>query len=126
MIKYHKEHTWVLVDGDTALIGITDYAQDQLGEIVYVDLPEEEAELVIDEEFGQIESTKTTSEMIAPLSGEVIESNMALESRPELINESSEAEGWITKIIPDDLSEMDRLMDKEEYLNSLEEIGFES
>ncbi len=126
MIKYHQEHTWVLLDGDTALIGITDYAQDQLGEIVYVDLPEEEAELIFDEEFGQIESTKTTSEMIAPLSGEVIESNMALESGPELINESSEAGGWITKIIPDDLSEMDRLMDKEEYLNSLEAVGFES
>ena len=119
MIKYHKEHTWVLLDGDTALIGITDYAQDQLGEIVYVDLPEEEAELVFDEEFGQIESTKTTSVMIAPLSGEVIESNMALESGPGLINESSETEGWITKIIPDDLSEMDRLMNKEEYLDSL-------
>jgi len=125
-MKYHKEHTWVLVDGDTGIIGITDYAQDQLGELVYVDLPEKEEELVMNEEFGQIESTKTTSEMIAPMSGVVIESNMALEEKPELINESSEEQGWITKIVPDDLSELDQLMNKNEYLKFLDSVDFDS
>jgi len=91
--KFHKEHTWVKVDGDEAFIGITDYAQEELGEIVYVDLPETDDELIAGDEFGQIESTKTTSELIAPVSGDVIESNTDLEDEPTLINDFPET--WL-------------------------------
>ncbi len=122
IFKYYKEHTWVKVDGDEAVIGITDYAQEELGEIVYVDLPELNDELIAGDEFGQIESTKTTSEMIAPISGDVIESNMELEDTPTLINDSPEDRGWITKITPVDLSELDDLMDEEEYKAFLKEF----
>ncbi|MBW1708880.1 MAG: glycine cleavage system protein GcvH [Deltaproteobacteria bacterium] len=120
--KFHKEHTWVKVDGDEAFIGITDYAQEELGEIVYVDLPETDDELIAGDEFGQIESTKTTSELIAPVSGDVIESNTDLEDEPTLINDFPENRGWITKITPSDLSELDELMSEEEYQEFLENL----
>ncbi|MBW2091865.1 MAG: glycine cleavage system protein GcvH [Deltaproteobacteria bacterium] len=122
IFKYHKEHTWVKVDGDEASVGITDYAQQELGEIVYVDLPDVDDELIAGDEFGQIESTKTTSELIAPISGDVIESNIELEDTPSLINDSPEDRGWITKISPADLSELDELMGEEEYQEFLESL----
>lgn len=121
MTSYHKEHTWARQEEDGVYIGVTEHAQSELGEIVYVDLPEEGDELEQGESFGQIESTKTTSDLIAPLSGVVIESNSALEDAPTLINGSPESRGWITKIRPADEAEIDDLMTQEEYLSSLED-----
>ncbi|MBW2061166.1 MAG: glycine cleavage system protein GcvH [Deltaproteobacteria bacterium] len=123
IFKYHKEHTWVKMDGNEALVGITDHAQEELGEIVYVDLPEADDKLIAGDEFGQIESTKTTSDLIAPISGDVIESNMELEDIPTLINQSPEDRGWITRIIPSDPGELDELMTGEEYLSYLDQIN---
>ena len=121
MIKYHKEHAWVKIDGSEAYVGITQFAQEELGELVYVDLPAEGDELVSGEEFGQIESTKTTSDLIAPATGEVIESNMLLEDNPGLINDSPENRGWITKIKLTVPEELEGLMESEQYLASLED-----
>jgi len=120
MMKYHEEHTWVLLEDGEAYIGITDYAQNELGEIVYVDLPEEGDELIAGEEFGQIESTKTVSDLIAPISGEVIASNSELEDEPTLINTSPENKGWIAKIRPSNLDELDELMEEDQYKGTLE------
>jgi len=114
-LKYHAEHTWVRIESGQAFVGITEHAQEELGEIVYVDLPEPGDRLEAGREFGQIESTKTTSSLIAPISGEVIESNSNLEDSPDLINNSPEKDGWITKIVPRDLGEFDSLMDKAGY-----------
>lgn len=116
-MKYHLDHAWAEPDGEEAQIGITVFAQDQLGKIVFVDLPEEDDELVAGEVFGQIESQKTVSDLIAPVSGVVIESNLALEDNPGLINESAEEAGWITRVRLTDPDELDELMDQEEYLN---------
>jgi glycine cleavage system H protein len=113
--KYHPEHTWVRLENQLAVIGITDHAQAELGEIVYVDLPEPGDRLEAGREFGQIESTKTTSAMIAPISGEVLESNGLLENTPDLINRSPEENGWITKISPSDPRELENLMNKPDY-----------
>jgi len=113
--KYHPEHTWVRLENQLAVIGITDHAQAELGEIVYVDLPEPGDRFEAGREFGQIESTKTTSAMIAPISGEVLESNGLLENTPDLINRSPEENGWITKISPSDPRELENLMNKPDY-----------
>lgn len=121
MIKYHKEHAWVKIEDGEAFVGISQFAQEELGELVYVDLPAEGDELVAGEEFGQIESTKTTSELIAPASGEVIESNLLLEDNPGLINDSPENRGWITKIKLTAPEELDGLMESGDYLASLED-----
>lgn len=114
-IKYHQEHTWVRIEEQLAYIGITDHAQTELGEIVYVDLPEPGSRIEAGQEFGQIESTKTTSAMIAPISGEVLESNGLLEDDPDLINRSPEQDGWITKISPSNPGELETLMNREDY-----------
>jgi len=114
-IKYHPEHTWVRLENGLALIGITAHAQAELGEIVYVDLPEPGARIEAGQEFGQIESTKTTSAMIAPISGQVLESNGLLENAPGLINSSPEENGWIAKLSPSHPSELDALMNPAEY-----------
>jgi glycine cleavage system H protein len=120
-MKYHPEHTWARLEGGEARIGITQFAQNQLGKIVFVDLPEEEDELVAGEVFGQIESQKTVSDLIAPVSGVVIESNLDLEDHPELINSSPEGEGWITRVRLTEPEEVDDLMDAEEYGNQTTE-----
>ena len=115
MYKYHREHTWVKPNADSAGIGLSYYAQAHLGEIVYVDLPPQGAEIAAGQIFGLIESAKTTGEMIAPISGRVLESNDRLKNKPELINESPLDQGWIARVRPSDLSELDDLMDHEEY-----------
>src|SRR5512137_1204026 len=97
-IKYHREHTWVRAEGKQATIGITDYAQQQLGDIVYVDLPEAETEVDADSELSEIESTKATSPVISPVSGMVVEVNDDLADSPEIINEDPYGNGWITVI----------------------------
>jgi glycine cleavage system H protein len=120
-IKYHKEHTWVKVSGDKATLGITFYAQESLGDIVYVDIPELESVVEAGTELTQIESTKATSSVISPVSGTVIEFNEELTESPEIINEDPYSKGWIAIIEIDDDSELDDLMDADDYEKYLEE-----
>lgn len=119
-IKYHSEHTWVKIDGNTAIIGITDYAQGELGEILYVDLPEEGDTIAQGEVFGSVESAKVASDLYAPMSGEVIQINEELEDSPELVNESPYEKGWMIKISLSDTDEADNLMGNSDYENSLD------
>lgn len=120
-LKYHKEHTWVKVLGRKATIGITDYAQDALGDIVYIDLPEVDMDVKTNSEIGEIESTKATSSIISPVSGRVIEVNEDLSESPEIINEDPYGKGWIAVLEIDDISELDDLMDVSEYTKYVEE-----
>lgn len=120
-LKYHKEHTWVKASGRKATIGITDYAQDALGDIVYIDLPEVDTDVEANSEIGEIESTKATSSIISPVNGRVIEVNEDLSESPEIINEDPYSKGWIAIIELDDASELDNLMDSSEYLKYVEE-----
>lgn len=114
-LRYDKEHEWVRVDGDTALIGISYFAQDQLGEVVYVDLPSEGDDVVAGETFGEIESVKSVSELYAPISGEIVRVNDALGDSPETVNEDPYGEGWMIEVRMDDPSQIDDLMSAEEY-----------
>ena len=120
-LKYHKEHAWARTEDDIVVVGISSFAQDQLGEVVYVDLPAEGDTVIIDETFGEIESVKSVSELHAPLSGEIIEVNTALEDSPETVNEDAYGEGWMVKVRPTDVSELDTLMSSDEYEAFLEE-----
>jgi glycine cleavage system H protein len=120
-LKYHKEHTWVRLSGNRATIGITDYAQDELGDIVYIDLPDVDAEIEKDSEFTEIESTKATSTVIAPVSGTIVEVNEELDETPELINESPYDKGWIVVVEMSDPSEIDDLLDSSDYERFVEE-----
>lgn len=120
-IRYHKEHTWAKVSGKKATIGITDYAQDALGDIVYIDLPEIEAEVEADTEMAEIESTKATSSVIAPVSGTVLEVNEKLADAPEIMNEEPYTKGWIAVIEMDDETELNDLMDCGDYERYIEE-----
>jgi glycine cleavage system H protein len=120
-LKYHKEHTWVKVSGRKATIGITDYAQDALGDIVYIDLPEVDIDVEINSEIGEIESTKATSSIITPVSGKVTEVNEDLSESPETLNEDPYGKGWIAIIELEDASEPDDLMDASEYTKYVEE-----
>jgi glycine cleavage system H protein len=114
-LKYHKEHTWVRVSGKKATVGITDYAQDALGDIVYIDLPETDTTIEANSELAEIESTKATSSVISPVSGAVTEVNDDLSESPEVINEEPYGKGWIAIIEIDDASEVDDLMDAADY-----------
>lgn len=118
-VRYSKEHTWVRRDGDVVVVGISDYAQDQLGEIVFVELPEMGAAYKADEEFGVVESVKTASDLYMPVSGEVVEVNESLEDGPEVINSDPFGEGWILKIKPSDSAEIDTLLDAQGYLENM-------
>ena len=120
-LRYHKEHTWVKASGRKATIGITDYAQDALGDIVYIDLPEADVYVEINAEIGEIESTKATSSVIAPVSGKILEINEDLAESPEMINEDPYGKGWIAVIELDEASEVDELMDASEYTKYVEE-----
>lgn len=120
-LKYHKEHTWVRVSGKKATVGITDYAQDALGDIVYIDLPETDTTIEANSELAEIESTKATSSVISPVSGAVIEVNDDLSESPEIINEEPYGKGWIAVIEIDDASEVDDLMDAADYAKYVEE-----
>ena len=114
-LKYSEDHEWVKVDGDTVTIGITEFAQSELGDIVFVELPDEGDELEKGEDFGSVESVKTVSELYAPVSGEVIDINEELEDSPELVNESPYEEAWMLKIKLSDESQLDELMDAAAY-----------
>ncbi len=106
---------WINTEGDIGTVGISDFAQQQLGDILYVDIPEEGTDIVAGEEFGQIESAKSMSSLVAPVSGEVIKSNETLDDDPEIINGSPYEDGWIIKVKLKDPSELDGLLDKTSY-----------
>ena len=114
-LKYTNEHEWVLMDGDIAYVGITDYAQEQLGDIVFVDIPTVGETLDAEEVFGTIEVVKTISDLFLPIAGEVLEQNESLEENPDLINTDPYGTGWIIKVKPSDLSQLDGLLDAEAY-----------
>ena len=119
--KYSPKHTWAKLDGEYAYIGVTDFAQDQLGEVLYVDVPEVEDELTRDSDFGVIESSKVASELIAPISGEVVEVNdEKLEDEPEFVNEAP-YDAWICKIKVADMAEYEALLTAEQYEATLAE-----
>lgn len=119
-LKYTKEHEWVKLVDDLVVIGITDYAQDALGEIVYIELPSEGDEVTKGNPFGAVESTKSVSDLYAPVSGEVVEVNEALLDSPEAINEDPYGDGWMIKIKPYDVGELQGLLDSDEYTEFIE------
>jgi len=118
-LRYAKDHEWTRLEGDKVKIGIDDYAQDQLGDIVFVELPEVGATFSKGEEFGTVESVKAVSELFMPIGGEILAINTALEETPEHVNNSPYEDGWMIEIKPSDVAEMDALMDKEAYIKML-------
>lgn len=114
-LKYSKEHEWVATEESVATIGITDFAQEQLGEIVYVELPAVGDKISKDDPFGVVESVKAVSDLYAPISGTVVEVNQELPESPEMVNEDPYGDGWLIKIKVSDATELDDLMDNEEY-----------
>lgn len=114
-LKYSKEHEWVRMEGDVAVIGITDFAQGELGDIIYVDIESIGESLDSNEIFGTVEAVKTVSDLFMPISGEVLEFNDKLQDDPELVNTDPYGDGWMIKVKPSDLAELDALMDSEAY-----------
>ena len=114
-LKYHREHDWARVDGETATLGITWYAQDALGEIVHYEPPSEGGSVARDESYGEVESVKAVSDLISPLSGEVVEVNSAVVEAPETVNEDPYGAGWLVKISLSEPSEVDDLLDVDAY-----------
>lgn len=120
-VKYHREHDWARIDGDTATVGITWYAQDALGEIVHFEPPEKGATVAAGESYGEVESVKAVSDLISPLTGEVAEVNAAVAEEPEKVNEDPYGEGWLIRIRLNDPSEAEGLLDASAYKKLLEE-----
>ena len=120
--RYTEDHEWVLLDGDTATIGISDHAQEQLGDVVYVELPEEGAEFAEGAQVATIESVKAASEIYAPVAGEVVESNGALNDKPELVNSDPLGDGWFFKIKVADAGAVAKLMDENAYKEYVESL----
>jgi glycine cleavage system H protein len=118
-LRYHAEHDWARIDGDVATFGITWFGQDALGEIVFFDAPDVGKTITKDASYAEVESVKAVSDVIAPMSGEVVEVNEALANSPELVNEDPYGEGWLVKVRLSDPSEADELMDHETYEGSL-------
>jgi glycine cleavage system H protein len=114
-LKYDREHEWVRLDGDLAVIGISHFAQDQLGEVVYVDLPSAGDAINAGETFGEVESVKSVSELFSPVTGEIVEVNEALGDTPETVNEDPYGDGWMIKVKLADPAEVDGLMSADEY-----------
>lgn len=119
-LYYTEDHEWVRVKGENVTIGVSDYAQDQLGDIVFVEMPVSGDQFKKGDEFGTVESVKAVAELYMPIGGEVIRTNQALEDAPELLNQSPYAEGWIVEIKPEDASQLEAIMDKGAYLKMLE------
>lgn len=119
-LRYHAEHVWARVEDGEAVVGITDHAQDALGEVVYVELPGRGDRTTVGEPFGELESVKAVSDVYAPLSGEVTEVNDRAEDAPELVNEDCYGDGWLIKLRMDDDAELDDLMDADTYRGLLE------
>ncbi|NPC94104.1 glycine cleavage system protein GcvH [Bacillus sp. WMMC1349] len=120
-LRYSEEHEWVKTEGDKVRIGITDFAQSELGDIVFVELPEVGDEIQADEPFGSVESVKTVSELYAPINGKVIEINEELEDSPEFVNESPYEKAWMIVVEPADATEIDKLMTAEQYDDMIKE-----
>ena len=118
-IRYAEDHEWAKSQGDVLRVGISDYAQDQLGDIVFVELPQAGDRLKKGDEFGTVESVKAVSELFMPVSGEITAVNGALEDAPELVNTAPYSDGWMIDVKPDDPSELDALMDRDAYLDML-------
>jgi glycine cleavage system H protein len=118
-LRYAKDHEWTRLEGDKVIIGIDDYAQDQLGDIVFVELPEVGVTLSKGEEFGTVESVKAVSELFMPIGGEILAINTALEDSPEHVNNHPYTEGWMIEIKPSDVAELDALMDRDAYIQTL-------
>ncbi len=114
-LKYSKDHEWARIEGDTAVVGITDYAQNELGDIVYVELPEVGSQVEQGKTFGTIEAVKAVSDLYAPVSGEVVEVNEKLNDSPELVNQDPYGEGWMIKIKMSNPDEVNNLLSKEDY-----------
>jgi len=114
-LRYHREHDWVRVEGDEAVFGITWFAQDALGEVVYYDPPEVGAAVSRDASYGELESVKAVSDIFAPASGEVVAVNAAVQERPEFVNEDPYGEGWLIRVRLSDPGELDELMDEPAY-----------
>jgi glycine cleavage system H protein len=114
-LKYTKDHEWLKIEGDVATIGITDFAQSELGDIVYVEIETEGETLDKEEVFGSVEAVKTVSDLFMPISGEIIEFNEEIEGTPEAVNEDAYGKGWMVKIKMSDLSELDDLLSAEAY-----------
>ena len=119
--KYSKEHEWVKVEGNTATIGITEYAQGELGDIVFVELPDVDDEINEGDTFGSVESVKTVSELYAPVSGKIVETNDELEDSPEFVNESPYEKAWMVKVELNDESQLDELLSAEQYSDMIGE-----
>ncbi|MCL2437689.1 MAG: glycine cleavage system protein GcvH [Coriobacteriia bacterium] len=117
--KYSTDHEWVLVDGDVATIGITKYAADQLGSIVFVELPEEGESFGSEDAYGEVESVKSVSELLLPVGGEVVAINQALEDAPETVNDDPYGEGWLVRVRLDNKGDLDELIDGAAYDASL-------
>jgi len=119
-LKYTKDHEWVKIDGDVATIGITDFAQNELGDIVFIEVETEGEELDKEETFGTIEAVKTVSDMFMPVGGEVVEFNAALEDNPELVNTDSYGDGWIIKVKFASIDEVNELLSADDYKSQIE------
>ena len=119
-LHYAKSHEWARLEGDTVKIGITDYAQDQLGDIVFVEMPEAGETFAQGAEFGTVESVKAVSELYVPIGGEVVSVNPRLEDAPELVNNTPYSDGWMIEVKPDDPAQLDGLMAKDVYIKSLQ------
>ena len=120
---FSKDHEWVKIDGDTAIMGITDFAQKQLGDVVYIELPAVGAELGVHQTIGVVESVKAVSDVYSPISGKVAEVNAALNDAPETLNQDPHGKGWIVKLAVMDKSELDNLLSATEYEKFLEGLG---
>jgi glycine cleavage system H protein len=114
-LKYTSEHEWVRVDGEEAVVGITEFAQDQLGDVVYVELPSVGTRIEQNKQFGVVESVKTASDLYSPLTGEVTAVNDTLVDEPQSVNDAPYGEGWMIRVRPDNLSELDSLLSAEQY-----------
>ena len=124
-LRYSENHVWALLDGEKVKVGISDYAQDQLGDIVYIDLPKEGDSLKKGKEFGVVESVKAVNDLYMPMGGEIIAVNPELEDSPEIVNSSPNSDGWMIEVKPDDPGEMDSLMNRDGYLEMLKEMAAE-
>lgn len=122
-LKYTKEHEWIKVEGNIGLVGITDFAQDQLGDVVFVEVPEVGRTLKAGEQFGVVESVKTVSDLYSPISGKVVEVNTELDATPELVNQDAYEKGWIMKVELSDPAELNGLLDADAYAKFTEEAG---
>ena len=121
-LKYHREHDWAHIEGDTATLGVTWYAQDALGELVHYEPPDVGSSLARDESYGEVESVKAVSDLIAPLSGEVVEVNQAVVEAPETVNSDPYGQGWLVKVRLSDPGEVDDLLDVQAYKKLLQEM----